>query len=783
MIDWWGILGHALWVSGLALALAVLSLADYQAHREGVRLRTVLGQPGLQSALAPGLVLFCLGLLVASAAWWQRLAWGLLTLLFAGQAAWLWRSRPARLPPHGHVGVPPSGAAAGKGQRLGRLGWGLVLAGLLVIAGWGLFAGVQTLEHAHSLSSHLRYLDQLVRRDPGQFTAADLEGAGQALAAMRLDLEGIQAQVGPLLPLGRLFRGVPGHGGDLAAAPELLDMATRLATAGDRAWQALAPAVALAGDPLHGDPGRVAVDGILATLAEAEPELQAARQELAAAVKARDRLDAQRLSPQVAGLVERFDRYLPRLDTALDGALLAAGVLGGDGARTYLILAQNNHELRPTGGFISGVGELRIEDGRLASWHFDDSYAVDNPKVPHARTPPAVQQTLFGQLWYFRDANWDADFPTSARRALNIYARDRGVQAAGVLSLDLAALQSLVEAAGPLPVQGVAGPVTGENVLQVIQGQWAAPAPGVRQGSDPGWQRRRKDFMGQIADALLARLLAGQGVRPVALAQALGRLLDEKHMLVYLADPRAAGLLRRQNWDGALPIPRASDLLLVADSNVGFNKADANVSRSIHYQVDLGTGRGPRAQVTLTYGNHSPRLPESCVQGARYGETYADMTNRCYWNYARVYIPVGSRLLAGPDLPLPAGSLLAQEGSARTPPPIEPALDEGDWRAWAAFFDLAPGTERTLTFAYELPHGVLARDSGGLVSYRLRVQKQPGTGEVPLRVEIALPPGAQVVEATPAALLSPGETLLAVATDLRTDREFLVVYRQAGKPP
>ena len=91
---------------------------------------------------------------------------------------------------------------------------------------------------------------------------------------------------------------------------------------------------------------------------------------------------------------------------------------------------------------------------------------------------------------------------------------------------------------------------------------------------------------------------------------------------------------------------------------------------------------------------------------------------------------------------------------------------------WATFFDLAPGAERTLTFAYELPHCVLARDAGGLVSYHLRVQKQPGTGEVPLRVEFTLPPGAQLVDATPAALLSPGGTLLAVATDLRTDRHW-----------
>ena len=90
MIDWWALGHNALWVVGLALGLAVLSVANYQAHREAVRLRDKLNQAGAQLALDVGLALFCLGLLFSGRAWWEWVAWGLLTVAFAAHAARLW---------------------------------------------------------------------------------------------------------------------------------------------------------------------------------------------------------------------------------------------------------------------------------------------------------------------------------------------------------------------------------------------------------------------------------------------------------------------------------------------------------------------------------------------------------------------------------------------------------------------------------------------------------------------------------------------------------------------
>jgi hypothetical protein len=762
MIDWRGLFVHALWLTGLAVVLATASFASYQASATGRRLRQTIVQPGLQRTLLLGMGLACLGWLLGEGPWWARLAWGLLAAFFVARAAWLWR-REARA--RGHGRPAPGRVARG---RAWRTGWALILAGLLVMAAWAGLTGLQVARHTRSLQAHLHSLESLAQGSAERAPAGGLGAAGAHIAGMRHDLEAIQGRIGWLLPLGRILRYAPRHGGDLVAAADLLDLAAGVAAAGDRVFRSLAPALE-AGAAAEVSPG----ERLLPAVAAAEPALRLARAELAAAGEVRARIDARRLSPPIASRLQQLDRTLPWLTAAVDGLLLAPQVLGAGGPQTYLILAQNNQELRPSGGFISAAGELTVVGGRVSSLTFRDSYAVDNWEVPHDLAPPDLQATLAGELWLFRDANWQADFPAAARRAMEIYARDVGVAAEGVVALDLAAVVSLVEALGPLEVEGIDGPVTGQNVVETVQASWQSP-PESPNLPETEWFQARKDSFGLIAAAAMERLLAGREVEPLRLALALKQALEEKHVLAYLEELRAAEVLHRMGWDGALPDPSApGDFLRVADTNVGFNKVDARVERSIGYQVDLTAISRPQVRLTLRYRNHSLQRLPFCVQEARYGETYADMLDRCYWDYVRVYVPAGSRLLQAPDLAPPAGSLLARQGGGAADRKLENRVVEGEWTAWTAFFELAPGEERTLMFEYQLPGSVL-EFSRGQMAYRLQVQKQPGTEAVPFCLEVLPPAGYALAEWTPAGLLLPGPA----CTDLRTDRSFEAVYRR-----
>jgi hypothetical protein len=187
--------------------------------------------------------------------------------------------------------------------------------------------------------------------------------------------------------------------------------------------------------------------------------------------------------------------------------------------------------------------------------------------------------------------------------------------------------------------------------------------------------------------------------------------------------------------------------------------------------------------LTLSYQNHSPTPVASCIQEASYGDSYDDMMDRCYWDYVRVYVPAGSRLLAGPDTRLPPGSLAARRGNGLPRQELLPVLIENGWMVWTAFFALEPGREQTLTFDYELPAAVLSREGHGSVRYHLRVQKQPGTEAVPLQLTLTLPPDAQLVHTEPIAIGQEPGPSLRITADLRLDSEFEVVYQGGSSEP
>jgi len=81
MIDWMGVVTNAAWLFGLAVVLAALSYADWNAHHAGRRFCDVLGQPVFHMAVWSGLTLFCMGVGFSGGRWWERILWGVLAIL------------------------------------------------------------------------------------------------------------------------------------------------------------------------------------------------------------------------------------------------------------------------------------------------------------------------------------------------------------------------------------------------------------------------------------------------------------------------------------------------------------------------------------------------------------------------------------------------------------------------------------------------------------------------------------------------------------------------------
>ncbi len=276
------------------------------------------------------------------------------------------------------------------------------------------------------------------------------------------------------------------------------------------------------------------------------------------------------------------------------------------------------------------------------------------------------------------------------------------------------AVRLLVEAVGPLQVPGIEQPITGENTIVALKQAWEAPptTDSTVQQSTSDWFAKRKDFIGIMAAAAMAKL-QGSDLNPVALAKAFYAMVDGRHLQIAIDDRAAATLVAEQRWDGALQSPSGSDLLAVIDTNVGFNKVNAAVQPQIDYRV-APDGAGLIATLTLTYTHTARPLTAGtpCVRSLDYGDSYADMTARCYWDYLRVYAPAGSEMVAA-------------EGLERA----KTDRGEGNTTVFSGEFVLKPGESHKVVLRYRLPNSVAAEP------YRLFVRKQAGTAAPPLRVQ------------------------------------------------
>jgi len=652
--------------------------------------------------------------------------------------------------------------------RLLRLG---LLLGLLVLLAW---AGLKAWRVAGAARSLLGVQAKAEALLAGGLAGLDADAAEALVLDARADIVTLRDELGFLRPVAPYLGWVPRLGPSLVAAPHLLDMADAGSEAGALAVTGLKPLLPLVQSPAF---GMAQLGEALPVIANAAPQLEAAGLALDRYAAARAALAAavneEELPWRVRQLLQLSDEWLP---LGRDGLRLlphAPALLGADGPRRYLIMAQNEDEIRPTGGFLTGAGVLVIEDGQIADLQFGDTYWINDWAEKPYDFPPQPYYDYMGlEMLLFRDANYWPDFPTSAQKAMDLYAYGQNTPPFdGAIAIDQEFLRLLVDATGPVPVPDSDQTINADNLLQTLR-----QARDIQEGQAVWeWVRDRKSFLGGFAAAIMTKLETDFGsVDPVRLARNMTGAIETRHLAVYMRDPDLAAALAANGWDGRLPQSPSGDFLMAVDTNMGYNKVNLYVERALGYTVTLGAQ--PEAALLVYYRHTGPDNGEPCRQGAteefEQASAYLALADKCYWNFLRVYAPGGSELLDSSRHVVPGETLFsgrAWDGTAQT------MREQAGLTTFANFLLIPRAGEATARFRYRLPAAVV-EPAGDGARYRLTVFKQPGLRPEPLRLTVTLPDGATFLSATPTPTLIEGNRLT-FETTLDRNITFSVHYR------
>lgn len=619
-----------------------------------------------------------------------------------------------------------------------------------------------------ALAEQAPRLQALAQGDAGALALSPAQRA-EALAALRASRPALAVLREELRPLGPALQQAAARSErlrDLGALLPLVELATAAAEEAE-------PLLALAEEA---DAALARPDPAGATALERLPPLLRAHgEQLAGLPAAVVRLQTLRrqvpgpLSPALAPVEQalaRFDAASPDLERAarLAAALpeVAEDALGYHGARTYLVLMQNDHELRATGGFIAAIGVLTLEQGRVVELDVRDSAGFDNPDRPPVR-PPAPLETYFNfGDWALRDANWAASFPESAAEVERHWRREQPRPIHGVVAVTSRAVSRLLELVGPVRLPTGEEIAPGDVVGQLERLMYTR-AGLARYGS---YAEAKRQVMGYVHQEVLRRLLDPAGLDRGRAAAIFQDLLARRDILLWSRDDRAQQLLAALGWDGRVR-ESEGDYLYVVDSTMVYDDISHLVEKRIEYEVALDAEARPYlSTVWLTYQNRydlsqPEREEERPFAKGWYWDPVAQQARqqRGIWGgYVRVLAPRDARL-AGSD-------------------GLRFSVDEGEEagrRVLGSYLMVEAGTSTRVGLRYRRAAPAPARPR----EYRLLVQAQPGAVPAELVVRVVVPAGC-----TPTLLSGGGDvSKTGVATwrsRLEGDREFALRLEGCG---
>lgn len=393
------------------------------------------------------------------------------------------------------------------------------------------------------------------------------------------------------------------------------------------------------------------------------------------------------------------------------------GLLGQPDSKRYLVLFQNDKELRSTGGFLTAFAIFRLDQGKIVLERSDDIYTLDNSLT---KTFPAPREILTFHkdvhTLHIRDSNLSPDFSRSMEQFTEMYDTATGQEDIdGIFAVDTYVLVEALKILGP---ETIGGRVYSAEIdercdcpkaIYELEDYSTRPVNYVRTD--------RKSDIGILLSQIMKKAL---GVSPGEYWGPLFTMLIEqiqkKHILAYVYDEEAQSGIESFNMAGRIQTAGQTaplfkydegngwDYLTVINSNMAGAKSNMFVSQEYTKDVKINGDGTITTTLTVDYDNPYPGSDCNLERGGL-------CLNAPLRNWVRVYAPLGSTLIES------KGTQNPKDRSASTMTTYE---DLGK-TVFEGFLVINPKQTAKLVVTYTSP----VKFEGG--KYRLFLQKQPGT--------------------------------------------------------
>lgn len=373
-------------------------------------------------------------------------------------------------------------------------------------------------------------------------------------------------------------------------------------------------------------------------------------------------------------------------------------LLGETEEKKYLVLFQNDKELRPTGGFITAYAIFRIDKGVIKLDRSDDIYPLDDSILSKPAAPASIVK-YFPKVTKLnlRDSNLSPDFIESMKTFTQLYDKASGkTEVDGIIAIDTYVLTSTIKVLDDQII------VNGQNfttkndprcdcpqVIYALEDNISRPVGYIKTD--------RKGLLGDMLTTLMSKALSSSPkIYWGPLFQTMIAQTHQKHVLFYLYDKNAQSGVESLQSAGRI-IPFEGDYLHINEANFSGAKANLFIDQKVENSYQVKGDGSVTKTVTISYKN--THAPSDCNL-----ERGGLCLNAEYRDWIRIYVPKGSKMTDS------KGSEVKMT-----------TYDELGKTVFDGFLTVRPLGATTFTISYTLPYKV----KGGELP--LLIQKQPGT--------------------------------------------------------
>lgn len=411
-------------------------------------------------------------------------------------------------------------------------------------------------------------------------------------------------------------------------------------------------------------------------------------------------------------------------------------VLAQNGQKKYLILFANNMELRPGGGFIGSFGILTLKNLSISDFVVYDVYDADGQLKAHVEPPNAIRDHLSQPHWFLRDSAFSPDFYENYQTARFFLEKEMNMtDFDGAILLTTTTVKNILEAFESIYIPGFDEKVNKDNFYLKTQIY-------AEKGFFPG-STQKKGFLAALARQIFINL---ENVSPPLFMQNILRSLEEKNLVLYLENPELQKRIDSLYWSGRIiesSCPPGidncySDFLFPFDANLGVNKSNFFIFRSIETVVTFDSDGFVHTRLNLHYKN----------------ESQTDVfPGGSYKNYFQILLPRNAILGA-----ISVNALPVQNYD----------LELKQFKKVGFLFELSPQKTTNLSIEYRS----LTKFNKGRAIYQLLIQKQIGSMNNDFSLRMVLPEHMYLTNQNFSPLVKRNEILY--NTDLSTDKIFYI---------